>query len=111
MLGKKVIFFEFNEVPLRIIEYYCQKYPNSCLAQKLPQCQQYKTYSPDTILSPWITWATLHRGVPATQHTIHHFGQNLTAIGNFLQFGRYWLLKVSSPESLVHSIPIPYPNA
>lgn len=80
MLGRKVIFFELNEVPFRIIDYYCQKYPYSCLAQKLSQCHQYTTYAADTVLSPWITWASVHRGVSATQHQIHHFGQNLTAI-------------------------------
>lgn len=80
MRDKKVIFFELNEVPFRIIDDYCQKHPNSCLAQKLPKCHQYKTIVPENVLSPWITWSTLHRGVTSTQHKINHFGQNLTLI-------------------------------
>jgi hypothetical protein len=110
MLGRKVIFFELNEVPLRIIDYYCQKYPNSCLAQKLPQCHQYKTYSPDTVLSPWVTWATLHRGVPATKHTINHFGQNLTEIDR--EFPPIWQILASQGIltgvfGSLHSYPLP----
>ena len=80
ILGRKIIFFELNEVPLRIIDYYIQKYPNSVLAQKLPQCYQYETHAIDPVLSPWITWATLHRGVAATHHGIYHFNQNLNKI-------------------------------
>ena len=80
MLGRKIIFFELNEVPWRIIDYYTQKYPDSALAQKLPQCDQYETHAVDSVLSPWITWATLHRGVAATHHQIHHFNQNLNRI-------------------------------
>ncbi|AFY43931.1 hypothetical protein [Nostoc sp. PCC 7107] len=80
MSSRKVIFFELNEVPFQIIDDYCQKYPLSHLAQILPKCSQYITYTPDTVLSPWITWSTVHRGVPATQHNIYHFGQNLTAV-------------------------------
>jgi hypothetical protein len=78
--GRKIIFFELNEVPLRIIDYYIQKYPNSALAQKLPQCYQYETQAVDSVLSPWITWATLHRGVAATDHGIYHFNQNLNRV-------------------------------
>ena len=80
ILGRKIIFFELNEVPLGIIDYYIQKYPNSVLAQKLPQCYQYETQAVDSVLSPWITWATLHRGVAATHHGIYHFNQSLNRI-------------------------------
>jgi len=110
MLGRKVIFFELNEVPFRIIDDYCQKYPNSYLAQKILQCYQYETYAADSVLSPWITWSTIHRGVPATQHTIYHFGQNLAAINQ--AFPPIW--QILSNQGIVtgvfgslHTYPLP----
>ena len=110
MLGRKIIFFELNEVPFRIIDYYIQKYPNSVLAQKLPQCYQYETHAVDSVLSPWITWATLHRGVAATHHTIHHFNQNLTKINQ--QFPPIWQILSSNGIKTgvfgsLHSYPLP----
>ena len=110
ILGRKIIFFELNEVPFRIIDYYIQKYANSALAQKLSQCYQYQTDAVDSILSPWITWATLHRGVAATHHGIYHFNQNLTKINQ--QFPPIWQIlsrngiKTGVFGSL-HSYPLP----
>ena len=108
--GRKIIFFELNEVPWRIIDYYTQKYPDSALAQKLPQCYQYETHAVDSVLSPWITWATLHRGVAANYHTIHHFNQNLTKIN--LEFPPIWQILSSNGFKTgvfgsLHSYPLP----
>ncbi|MBV6623072.1 MAG: hypothetical protein KI793_09045 [Rivularia sp. (in: Bacteria)] len=110
ILGRKIIFFELNEVPLRIIDYYIQKYPNSVLAQKLPQCYQYETHAVDSVLSPWITWATLHRGVAATHHGIYHFNQNLTTVNR--KFPPIWQILSSKGVKTgvfgsLHSFPIP----
>lgn len=110
MYGKKVIFVELNEVPFRIIDNYCQKYPRSYFAQKLSECYQYKTYAVDSVLSPWITWSTVHRGVPATKHTIHHFGQNLTAINQ--AFPPIWQILasqgiVTGVFGSLHTYPLP----
>ena len=110
ILGRKIIFFELNEVPLRIIDYYIQKYPNSALAQKLPQCYQYETQAVDSVLSPWITWATLHRGVTATHHGIYHFNQNLNRINQ--QFPPIWQILSSNGIKTgvfgsLHSYPLP----
>lgn len=108
--GRKILFFELNEVPWRIIDYYVQKYPNSAFAQKLPQCYQYETHAVDSVLSPWITWATLHRGVAATHHGICHFNQNLTKSDR--QFPPIWQIlsrngiKTGVFGSL-HSFPLP----
>ena len=110
MLHRKIIFFELNEVPFRIIDYYIQKYPNSALAQKLPQCYQYETHAVDSVLSPWITWATLHRGVAATDHGIYHFNQSLTKINH--QFPPIWQILSSNGIKTgvfgsLHSHPLP----
>jgi hypothetical protein len=110
IFGRKIIFFELNEVPLRIIDYYIQKYPNSALAQKLPQCYQYETHAIDSVLSPWITWATLHRGVAATNHGIYHFNQNLNRINQ--QFPPIWQILSNNGVRTgvfgsLHSHPLP----
>lgn len=76
---KKVILFELNEVPWRVLKDYCDTYPESFLAKHINKCYKYETITPDQgELSPWITWPTLHRGVNNTKHHIHDFNQDLT---------------------------------
>ncbi|HVO27029.1 MAG TPA: bi-domain-containing oxidoreductase [Candidatus Margulisiibacteriota bacterium] len=77
---RKIILYELNEVPWRIVDDFVHEHPRSCLARLLPQMQQYQTYANDTSLSPWISWSTLHRGVSDEQHTISDFGQDLSEI-------------------------------
>ncbi|HEY6563860.1 MAG TPA: hypothetical protein VIY86_05155, partial [Pirellulaceae bacterium] len=80
-MGKKIVFFELNEVPYRIIDEYCRWRPKSAFARLLPKCFQYETYSEDRgHLSPWKTWPTLHRGVSNAQHFIEDFGQDLSEV-------------------------------
>ena len=75
---RKVILFELNEVPYPIIDEYCRREPGSFLARALPRCTQYTTVAADQVqLDPWITWATLHRGVSDIDHGILHLGQDL----------------------------------
>ena len=101
---------DFQQVFLLERYYFTQKYPDSALAKKLPQCYQYETHAVDSVLSPWITWATLHRGVAATDHKIHHFNQNLTKINQ--EFPPIWQIlsrngiKTGVFGSL-HSYPLP----
>ena len=77
---KKVILFELNEVPTRVFEYYRDQRPDSTLAKIFPSCRLYETYAEDKILSPWITWPSVHRGVNDDKHHIHNFGQPLAEI-------------------------------
>lgn len=80
---KKIIFFELNEVPWKVIEYYSKIFPSSTLAKILSssQHQRYETYAEDQgILSPWITWPTMHRGVNNEKHYISDLGQQLSEI-------------------------------
>lgn len=77
-MDRKIILFELNEVPFRIVEEYCRWRPESALARRLPQFHQYETYAEDIgHLSPWKTWPTLHRGVTNDRHLIADFGQDL----------------------------------
>lgn len=72
-----VVVFELNEVPWRIIDWWVADHPDSAIAELLPRSSQWTSVSPDEgHLSPWVTWPTVHRGVPNTVHGIGHFGQD-----------------------------------
>jgi hypothetical protein len=74
----KIIFFELNEVPYKVIHHFCKLYPESHLAKVFAKGRKYETYSEDQgHLSPWITWPTVHRGVTNDKHFISDFGQDL----------------------------------
>jgi len=44
-MGRKVILFELNEVPYRIVDEFCAWRPRSSFARTLPACRQYETYA------------------------------------------------------------------
>lgn len=76
---RKIILFELNEVPWKIMHYFVKQRPQSNLARLLPKCSKYETVTPDAgHLSPWITWPTFHRGVDNTRHKISDFNQDLS---------------------------------
>lgn len=70
------ILFELNEVPLAVLRDYAKSRPQSAIADFILLGNAYETICPDTIaLDPWISWPTLHRGVPDTTHGVLHLGQ------------------------------------
>ena len=74
----KIIFFELNEVPFKVIQHFCKLYPESNIARVFKKGRKYETNSEDQgHLSPWITWPTVHRGVTNDKHFISDFGQDL----------------------------------
>ena len=75
---KKIILFELNEVPWRVIKDFTEQYPQSSLAKILHQSRTFETHAEDSELSPWVTWPSAHRGVPDKKHAISNFGQELT---------------------------------
>lgn len=78
---RKIIFFELNEVPLRIFDYFIDGHPESTLARLRGECRIYENFCEDVgSLSPWRTWPTLHRGVIDEKHFIQDFGQVLTDV-------------------------------
>jgi len=80
-MARKIILFELNEVPYRVIDYYCHANPKSTLARLLPGCAQYETYSEDvSSLSPWKTWPSVHGVVNDERHLIQNFGQDLKEV-------------------------------
>jgi hypothetical protein len=77
----KIIIFELNEVPLKIMEYYRLMRPKYWIAINYKKFHKYETYSENVgHLSPWNTWPTLHRGVPNDEHYISELNQDLREV-------------------------------
>lgn len=80
-LQRKIILFELNEVPFRVLDEYCDSFPDSAFSRYLPVCKQFRTFTSTTEnLSPWKTWPSLHRGVAEDVHLIHDFGESLQEV-------------------------------
>ncbi len=80
-MDKKVILFELNEVPFRILDEFCRWRPNSTLAKRRAEFKEFETHTEDvTHLSPWMTWPSLYRGVNDEKHQVYNFGQDLTNV-------------------------------
>ena len=78
-MTRRIVLFELNEVPWRIVDEYVAEHPGAALARILPRSRCYTTITADRgHLSPWTTWPTLHRGVNDEQHMIASFGQDRT---------------------------------
>ncbi len=72
-----VVVFELNEVPWSVVDWWVERHPDSALAGLLAVSDQRTSVAADEgHLSPWVTWPTVHRGVPNTVHGIGHFGQD-----------------------------------
>ena len=107
----KIILFELNEVPRRIIDYYRSVRPESWIANNFEKFKKYETFSENQgHLSPWNTWPTVHRGVSNDKHYISDFNQDLSEVDE--EFPPIWNLlskrgiKVGVFGSL-HSYPLP----
>ncbi len=109
----KIILFELNEVPFRVIDYFCQINPHSTLARLMPSLHQYESYSEDvSSLSPWKTWPTVHRGVIDGKHFLHDFGQDLTEVDKV--YPPLWKILTqngikSGVFGSLHTYPLPEP--
>jgi hypothetical protein len=80
-MRRRIILYELNEVPFRVLDWYCRRHPGSAFARILPDCAQYETRTEDQgHLSPWITWPSLHRGVSGAEHGIQELGQDTAEV-------------------------------
>jgi len=110
----KVILFELNEVPYKVIQHFCKLYPESNLASVLSKGRKYETYAEDQgHLSPWITWPTVHRGVTNEKHYISDFGQDLSEQEK--QYPAIWNLLAKNGVKVglfgsLHTYPLPVTN-
>ena len=76
--NRKFVLFELNEVPLRVVHHFTRSNPRSAFAKMLSAGKTWETVTPDEgHLSPWITWPTLHRGVPNSEHHVVALGQDV----------------------------------
>ena len=77
--NKKLILYELNEVPLKLLELYSKISPLSNISYLLNQGNILKTTTSDIgELHPWSTWPTVHRGVTNEKHRINFINQDLT---------------------------------
>ena len=79
MRQRKLIFFELNEVPFRVIDDYLQRHPESFFAQHVAHLYQYETYAEASRpLEPCFNWPSVHRGVPDHVHGIYDWNIDLS---------------------------------
>ena len=75
---QKLICYELNEVPLKVLKKYIENFPNSNLSYICKNGIFKKTFTTDDgELHPWSTWPTVHRGVNNKVHQIRFINQNL----------------------------------
>ena len=108
---KKIILFELNEVPFRVLEDYINLNPTSSIAEIYKNSKIFKTFANDIgHLSPWLTWPTIHRGVNNYKHNIGYFGQDLKEIDD--EFPPIWKILTQKKISVgvcgsLQSYPLP----
>tara|TARA_Y100001978_G_C23668731_1_gene422585 strand:+ start:30 stop:1430 length:1401 start_codon:yes stop_codon:yes gene_type:complete len=82
-MRNKLIIYELNEVPKRLIDEYAKLKPNSFLA-KIHENNLIETFTEDEgELHPWTTWPTFYRGVSSKEHKIKFINQNLNHAKKF----------------------------
>jgi hypothetical protein len=78
MSPRKLIFFEFNEVPFRVIDEYCKRHPDSFFAKHIAKLYQYETHAESCRpLEPCFNWPSIHRGVDDKMHGIYDWNIDL----------------------------------
>lgn len=77
---RKLLVYELNEVPWRVVDFYVARRPGSTLAAFLEGAAQITTRTTDSgELHPWSTWPTMHRGVDNDVHNIRFINQDLSS--------------------------------
>lgn len=108
---RKIILFELNEVPFKVIDHYVEHQPQSILAKILAKSHQCVTQTNDHgHLHPWTTWPTLHRGISNEIHQIEDIGENLEELN--LSHPPVWDILVKEGISTgvfssLHTYPLP----
>ncbi len=74
----KLIIYELNELPRKLLDYYISLKPNSNLSNFKKHGKDLNTFTTDKgELHPWTTWPTFYRGVDNTVHGITSLNQNI----------------------------------
>jgi len=78
---KRIIAYELNEVPTRVLDFFATHRPKSAIARLIRKSAYYTTYDTDVgQLVPWSSWSTQHRGVNNERHCISDLGQDLSDV-------------------------------
>ena len=81
---KKIICYELNEVPWKVVDFYIKNRRNSSLEKLLKKSEKFTSHTKDKgELHPWSTWPTMHRGVCNTSHDINFLNQDISIGKNF----------------------------
>lgn len=76
--NNKLILYELNEVPMKLINLYSKIKPDSNLTSLIKNGKLRPTITHDVgELHPWSTWPTVHRGVNNNIHNIRFINQDL----------------------------------
>ena len=76
--NNKLILYELNEVPVKLLNYYTTLKPNSNFNYLINSGKLKPTITNDIgELHPWSTWPTVHRGVNNNIHNIRFINQDL----------------------------------
>ena len=80
---KKLIIYELNELPKRLLYDYIKLRPNSTLASILQEGSFKETITSEYgELHPWSTWPTFYRGVDNSKHGIRFINQDKNIADN-----------------------------
>ncbi len=83
-MNPKLIVYELNEVPRKVLEKYIGLNPGSAFAEIVEKGCLLDTFTRDQgELHPWSTWPTVHRGVPNSTHKIYYINQDLSEASKF----------------------------
>ena len=75
----KLIIYELNEIPRRLIDYYIENFPFSSFSKFSKEGAIINTFTKDNgELHPWSTWPSVHRGVYNEIHKIRSINQDLS---------------------------------
>ncbi|MBX7082514.1 MAG: hypothetical protein K1X88_25135, partial [Nannocystaceae bacterium] len=80
MSTSSIVMFELNEVPWRVVLDHVARRPHGALARLLAQCEAFTTVAQEQRLSPWVTWSSLHRGVPEGEHGITNLNADVREV-------------------------------
>ena len=73
----KILIYELNEVPWRVVDFYLQHRPYAYLHQFMKNASHLTTHTVDSgELHPWSTWPTMHRGASNDTHEIRYINQD-----------------------------------
>tara|TARA_Y200000002_G_scaffold374820_2_gene376123 strand:+ start:489 stop:1844 length:1356 start_codon:yes stop_codon:yes gene_type:complete len=76
-MKNKLIIYELNEMPRKLLNYYVKLKPYSNLSKLKMNGYDLNTFTTDLgELHPWSTWATFYRGVDNSKHKIYSLNQD-----------------------------------